>query len=91
MLVSDHPLDDVLTRQDRKAGTYRPIIALNIATASLTIIYELIWLPGRFILRGQLTSLVTEAAITTILWALWIGAPLPSPSLPHSHCVESQG
>ena len=37
----------------------------------------MIGLPGRFILRGILTALATEAAITLLLWIFWLGACPP--------------
>ena len=65
-----HALADTpnLVRSIRAGGDNidRPVIALNLATASLTITYELIWLPARFILRGTLTSIATQDDLVKI-------------------------
>ena len=48
-------------------------LSLTLAVAALTILYELIWLPGRHALNGALVALGTEAGITFVLWVLWLG------------------
>lgn len=52
------------------------MLTLNIVIASLTIIYELVYIPGRYGFRGKIISHAVEAAITFTLWCIWLAAAI---------------
>ena len=58
--------------QNRVQGLFSGEVVLNLLVASLTLLFEGIWVVGRYRSDGWKTAYVVELVAASILWVIWL-------------------